>query len=63
MAASLAHEIRNPLMAVGGLARRLTAVLEPSSAGGKYAQIIFEEALRLEKALTEMSGAQGLTST
>ena len=62
---AVAHEIRNPLMAVGGLARRLTAVLEPSTAGGKYAQIIFEEALRLEKALTEMStaGAQGTASS
>jgi HD-like signal output (HDOD) protein len=62
---AVAHEIRNPLMAVGGLARRLTSVLEPSSAGGKYAQIIFEEALRLEKALAEMSGdtAPGSSST
>jgi HD-like signal output (HDOD) protein len=62
---AVAHEIRNPLMAVGGLAKRLRAVLEPSSAGGKYAQIIFEEALRLEKALAEMSGdtAPGPIST
>ncbi len=62
---AVAHEIRNPLMAVGGLAKRLTAILEPSSAGGTYARIIFEEALRLEKALAEMSGdtAHGSIST
>ncbi len=52
---AVAHEIRNPLMAVGGLAKKLASALDPSSEGGKYAQVILEEALRLEKALSEMT--------
>ncbi len=52
---AVAHEIRNPLLAVGGFARRLSASMEPSSKGGKYAQIILEEAERLEKVLSEMT--------
>jgi hypothetical protein len=41
-------------MVVGGLARRLSRSLEPSSAGGKYAQSILEEVARLEEAMTQM---------
>lgn len=52
---AVAHEIRNPLMAVGGFAKKLASALDPSSEGGKYAQVILEEALRLEKALSEMT--------
>lgn len=52
---AVAHEIRNPLLAVGGFARRLATSLDPSSDGGKYAHIILDEALRLEKALDRMT--------
>jgi HD-like signal output (HDOD) protein len=52
---AVAHEIRNPLMTIGGFAKKLAAALDPSSDGGKYAQVILEEALRLEKALSEMT--------
>jgi HD-like signal output (HDOD) protein len=52
---AVAHEIRNPLMAVGGFAKKLADALDPSSEGGKYAQVILEEAMRLEKILAEMS--------
>ncbi|MFH1487666.1 MAG: histidine kinase dimerization/phospho-acceptor domain-containing protein, partial [Pseudomonadota bacterium] len=52
---AVAHEIRNPLLAVGGFAKRLSAALDPSSSEGKYAQVILEEALRLEKALEKMT--------
>jgi HD-like signal output (HDOD) protein len=52
---AVAHEIRNPLMAVGGFARRLSASLDPSTESGKYVHIILEEAQRLEKALSEMT--------
>ena len=52
---AVSHEIRNPLMVVGGLARRLSRTLEPSSAGGKYAQSILEEVARLEQAMTQMT--------
>lgn len=54
---AVAHEIRNPLVAVGGFARRLASTLEPSSDGGKYARFILEEALRLEKALSKMTSS------
>jgi HD-like signal output (HDOD) protein len=52
---AVAHEIRNPLMAVGGFAKKLAGALDPSSDGGKYAKAILDEALRLEKALNRMT--------
>ncbi len=52
---AVAHEIRNPLVAVAGFARKLAATVDPLSKGGKYAQIILEEAQRLETALSEMT--------
>lgn len=52
---AVAHEVRNPLTAVGGFARRLAASLDPGSQAGKYAQVILEEAQRLEKALSGMT--------
>ena len=56
---AVAHEIRNPLMAVGGFAKKLAASLDPSSDGGKYVQVILAEATRLEKALSDMSRKGG----
>jgi len=55
----VAHEIRNPLLAVGGFARKLAASFDPASRGGKYVKIILEEASRLEKALSEMTRKDG----
>ncbi|UCG99728.1 MAG: HDOD domain-containing protein [Deltaproteobacteria bacterium] len=52
---AVAHEIRNPLLAVGGFARKLATSLDTASKGGEYVRIILEEALRLEKALNEMT--------
>ena len=51
---AVAHEIRNPLAAVAGFARRLFVTLDPQSKSGAYARIILEEAERLEKALSHM---------
>ncbi len=51
---AVAHEIRNPLTAVGGFARRLVEAMEPASEGGRYARVILEEATRLEQALSRM---------
>ncbi len=51
---AVADEIRNPLMAVGGFARRLAISLDPLSQPGKYAKVILEEALRLEETLAKM---------
>jgi hypothetical protein len=56
---AVAHEIRNPLMAVGGFAKKLAASLDPSSDGGKYVQVILAEATRLETALADMSRKGG----
>jgi signal transduction histidine kinase len=54
MSASVAHELRNPLVAVGGLARRLRKQLKPGSNELKYASIIHEETERLEKMLNRI---------
>jgi HD-like signal output (HDOD) protein len=51
---AVAHEIRNPLTAVGGFARRLANAMEPSSEGGRYARVILEETTRLEDVLARM---------
>ena len=51
---AVAHEIRNPLTAVGGFARRLAVSLDPESQSGKYARVILDETLRLEKILSQI---------
>jgi len=55
---AVAHEIRNPLLAVGGFAKRLSDSLDPSSRGGKYVQMILREASRLEMVLAEMTDTE-----
>jgi PAS domain S-box-containing protein len=54
LAARVAHEIRNPLISVGGFARRLERRLkgEPH----EYAKIIVDEVTRLEDILKEILG-------
>jgi len=55
MAARIAHEIKNPLTAIGGFARRIAS---PRAGGGahspeRYAQIILKEVQRLERIVNE----------
>ncbi len=54
MAAGVAHAIRNPLVSVGGFARRLEKDLEPPL--NDYANIIVKEVARLEGILKETIG-------
>ena len=55
MAARIAHEIKNPLTAIGGFARRIAS---PPAGGGahsleRYAQIILKEVERMERIINE----------
>lgn len=51
---AVAHEIKNPLIAVAGFAKRLSKKIDPDSENGRYVRIILEEATKLEAALKEM---------
>ena len=53
MSAGVAHEIRNPLVSIGGFARRLARTLEGHE-GKKYVDIICKEVERLENILNEI---------
>ncbi len=52
---AVAHEIRNPLTAVGGFVKKLSSVLDSSSKGWQYMEIILEESKKLEQALSRMT--------
>jgi len=53
-AASIAHELKTPLISIGGLARRLLRKEEFGSTEWKYAETIARESDRLEKMLNEI---------
>ncbi len=53
MMSRLAHEIRNPLVAVSGFARRLRVKTSEDQVQNRYASIILQETERLEKFLEE----------
>lgn len=52
---AVAHEIRNPLVTIGGFARKLERTLNPASNEWQYVRIIVEESARLESALDELA--------
>ncbi|MCC7142040.1 MAG: GAF domain-containing protein [Candidatus Eisenbacteria bacterium] len=53
MSAKVAHEIRNPLSAVGGFARRIQRNLPTQDPNAQFAELIVKEIERLEAILTE----------
>lgn len=53
LTADIAHEIRNPLTAVGGFARRLDKQIEKGSKEKEYISIIIQEVTRLENILVD----------
>ncbi len=54
MAASIAHEVKGPLVSIGGFARRLEKKLPAESAEHDHAATIVSEVRRLEKLLTDI---------
>ncbi|MBI5582870.1 MAG: PAS domain-containing protein [Deltaproteobacteria bacterium] len=50
----LAHELRNPLMSIGGMARRLSKSLEASDPQAEKGRLILEQVQKLEKILNTM---------
>jgi PAS domain S-box-containing protein len=54
MAASVAHEIRNPLVSIGGFARSLFEDRSIDDAARPYLKIIVDEVSRLEKVVTNL---------
>jgi signal transduction histidine kinase len=52
---AVAHEIRNPLMSVGGFARRLAEMTAGADERARqYAQVLLSQAARLDQVLSEM---------
>jgi signal transduction histidine kinase len=53
LSSQVAHEIRNPLTAIGGFARAILKKMEPGAPNRDYLEIIVKETERLERILTE----------
>lgn len=54
VALELMHELRNPLVAIGGFSRRLSGGNLPEDTTRKFAHIIFEASVRLETVLNDI---------
>jgi signal transduction histidine kinase len=50
----VAHEVRNPVMSIGGFAKRMKQKLSPDDPVYNYAEIIVNEAARLEKMVQDI---------
>jgi two-component system, NtrC family, sensor histidine kinase HydH len=54
LASGMAHEIRNPLVSIGGFARRISKLVDKDSPLRGYVEVIQDEVSRLEKLLREI---------
>ena len=63
MAASIAHELKGPMVAIGGFARRLAKKILPDSIEAGYVSTIIDEEQRLEKMLDEVLSFSKKTTT
>ncbi len=54
MTANIAHEIKNPLVIIGGFAKRLAKKMQDDHTEDKYIDIILKEVARLEAILNEI---------
>jgi two-component system sensor histidine kinase HydH len=54
LASGMAHEIRNPLVSIGGFARRIGKLVDKNTPLRGYVEVIQEEVSRLEKLLREI---------
>lgn len=54
MAAGVAHELKGPMVSIGGFARRLSKTMHDDSPEAQYVATIIEESLRLENMLTDI---------
>ena len=54
MAASIAHELKGPMVAIGGFARRLARMIPPGTVEAGYVATIIDEEQRLEVMLNEV---------
>ncbi|MCD6596030.1 PAS domain-containing protein [bacterium] len=62
MAAQVAHEIKNPLVSIGGFARRLLKQIPDDNEKHKAAEVILEESNRLEKIIGDVLGYAKLST-
>lgn len=57
---AVAHEIRNPLVSVGGFVKKLSKIIDSSSKEWEYVQIILEETKKMEQILARFSNDSNL---
>lgn len=62
MAEGVEHEIRNPVVSIGGFARRILDELPEDDRKKKYAKIILQETQRLERMVKESVALRDLSS-
>ena len=60
MANRVAHELRNPLTAIGGFARRINEKTPDDDQNKKYLQMIVERVMTMEKTVSEITKIHSL---